>query len=470
MARSSRSQVCLACCIPGKAGAQRLPKPEPAAVRVVQPPHIHCILNTVVMTQGPPHCCCFCAGIVSDLAQEIRASRLGVLARQLPAALASSSGRVHLEAPPSGQRPVQAADTVEQPHGRTQSAEGASAADQPQSRQQAAEAASFAEQPQRRAAEPRRPSQGATATMSTGHQPPSTLPPPTPETSAAGPARAGQGHSNSLAPDAEGSSSLGELPMRQLCAAAWLAQPCRALRVRQRAAQLQRSTVTATSCTPGYHRRRLLCSLQALLPALGASRSLAVQQMAVELQEHITCQKATDQQLLSLWRHCAEARQAASTATVAALHAKAGSGAAGGPEMGSARCDVGSLPHVVEAVSSIPALRSAFADAEPSSDDEYAAQEPGVVVPQSASRLRGGTLACAGRHEAIQQASSMPSELDIVEPLNSQRLVQGTGAAGVRNTSVHSVMPRLAHLLASADSLAWSVSSGELPDDIATEL
>ena len=262
--------------------------------------------------------------------------------------------------------------------------------------------------------------------------------------------------------------------MLELCAGAWPAQPYRALLMRQRAAQLQRSTVTATSCTPGDHLRRLMCSLQALLPALGVSRSLAVQELAVELQERITCQKATDRQLLSLWRHCAEAMQAASTGTIAPLHGTAGFGAAAGPEMGSARCDVGSVAHAVEAASSIPALRSAFADAELGSDDEYAAQESGVDLLQAgspASRLRGATLACAGRQEPMQPASSMPSEMDIAVPSNSQRLERGTGvASGVHNTSAHSVMPRLAHLLASADSLAWSVPSGELPDDVTTEL
>ena len=262
--------------------------------------------------------------------------------------------------------------------------------------------------------------------------------------------------------------------MLQLWAAAWPAQPCRALLMRQRPAQLQHRTLTATACTPGDHLRRLMCSLQALLPALGASRSLAIQEMAVELQERIICQNATDRQLLSLWRHCAEAMQAASTGPVAALHGQAGFEAAGSPEMGSARSDVGSVPHGVEAVSSFPALRSAFADAELGSDDEFVAQESGVIVPPSgspASRLRRGTLACAGRQEPVQPPSSMPSELDLSEPFNSQRLEQGTGVASVvRNTSIHSVMPRLANLLASADSLAWSVSSGELPDDMTTEL
>ena len=376
------------------------------------------------------------------------------------------------EAPSSSQRAVQATGTVEQPDGQTHTAQGASTGEQPQSRQQAAEAASFAEQLQSRAAQPRNPPQGAMAAAA-----PATLPPPTPETSAASPARAVQGHSHSpasaSASDAEGSSPPAELSVLQLCAAAWPALPSRALLMRQRA-ELQRRTLTATPCTPGDHLRRLMCSLQALLPALGASRSLAIQEMAVDLQLQIICQNATVRQLLSLWRHCAEAMQAASTGPVAALHGQAGWGAAGSPEMGSACCDVGSVPHSVEAVSSIPALRSAFANAELGSDDEFTAQESEVTVPQSgspASRLRRSTLACAGRQEPIQLASSMPTELDLVEPFNSQRLEQGAGVASVvRNTSVHSVMPRLANLLASADSLAWSVSSGELPDDMTTEV
>ena len=405
---------------------------------------------------------------MSDLAREIRAARLPVPARQLPAALASSSGRVHLEAPPSSQRAGQAAGSVERPDGRMQTAEGAGSAEQPQSRQQVAEAAGFAEQPQSRAAEPGGPAQGPTAAGV-----PSTRPPPTPETSVASPARAvhSSGPASASATDAEGSSSELDHSVLEACTAAWLAQPSRALLMGQRAAQLQ---LAATSGTPGAQLRRLVRSLRALLPALGASRSLAVQEMAVELQERIICQKATDRQLLSLWRHCAEAMQAASTGTSAALHGEAGFAAAGGPETGSARCDVGSMPHAVEAVSPIPALRSAFADAEFGSDDEYAAQETGVGLPQPgspASRLRRGTLACAGRQEPLQPASSMPSETDIGVPLNPQRLVRGIGiASGVRNTSVHSMMPRLANLLASADSLAWSVASGELPDDMATEM
>ena len=391
------------------------------------------------------------------------------------------------EVPPSSQHTVQAAGTVEQPDGPTHTAERASAAEQPQSRQQAAEAASFAEQLQSRAAQARDPPQGGMAAVATA-----TLPPPTPETPAASPARAVQGHSNgpasASASDAEGSSPQAELSVLQLCAAAWPAQPSRALLMRQRPAQLQHRTFTATACTPGDHLRRLMCSLQALLPALGGSRSLAIQEMAVELQERIICQNATDRQLLSLWRHCAEAMQAASTGPVAALHGQAGFEAAGSPAMGSACSDVGSVPHAVEAVSSIPALRSTFADAELDSDDEFAAQASRVIVSQSgspASRLRRGTLACAGRQKPVQLPSSMPSELDLrlselslrlseldlSEPFNSQRLEQGTGVASVvRNTSVHSVMPPLANLLASADPLAWSVSSGELPDDMTTEL
>ena len=223
--------------------------------------------------------------------------------------------------------------------------------------------------------------------------------------------------------------------MLEPCTAHWLAQPSRTLLMRQRAAELQLSAYSATSCTPRDHLRRLLCSLQALLPALGASRSLAVQEMAVELRERIICQKATDRMLLSLWRHCAEAMQAASIGTIAALHGKAGDGAAGGPETGSARCDVGLVPHAVEAVSSIPALHSAFADAELGPDDEYAAQEAGVGLPQSgspASRLRGGTLACAGRQEPMQPASSMPSEMDIAVPLHLQHVgYDGTYCGGM---------------------------------------